>query len=88
MLSRGAVVAVARLVDVLQVLRTERGILLYSEQTSYQRLPDEPELSFGDYSPGRFAWLLADIRPLSQPIPARGAQGLWDWQVPEGVVLP
>lgn len=39
----------------------------------------EPERSFGDYSPGRFMWLLANVRPLPKPIPAKGALGLWEW---------
>ncbi len=38
------------------------------------------ELPFGDYRPGRWAWLLEDIRPLDEPIPARGHQGLWEWK--------
>lgn len=38
------------------------------------------QLPFGDYRPGRFAWLLADITPLEEPIPARGYQGLWRWE--------
>jgi hypothetical protein len=29
--------------------------------------------------PGRFAWVLRDIVPISNPIPARGALGLWEW---------
>lgn len=41
------------------------------------RLTDQ-ERAFGDYTPGRFAWLLADIRPLPEPIPAKGALGLWE----------
>jgi hypothetical protein len=39
----------------------------------------ESELAFGDFSPGRFAWHLKNIRALENPIPARGALGLWDW---------
>lgn len=35
------------------------------------------QLPWGDYRPGRYAWLLADITPLPDPIPARGRQGLW-----------
>jgi hypothetical protein len=30
----------------------------------------------GDYTPGRFAWILSDIDGI-QPVPASGAQGLW-----------
>lgn len=36
------------------------------------------QLPYGDYSPGRYAWLLDDIRPLAEPVPCRGHQGLRD----------
>ncbi len=36
------------------------------------------EYAFSDYSAGRWAWLLDDVQPLSVPVPARGALGLWD----------
>ncbi len=39
----------------------------------------DQEIAFGDYTPGRFAWLLDNVRALPVPVPARGAQGLWDW---------
>ncbi len=34
------------------------------------------QLPYGDYRPGRFAWLLADITPLAEPVPFKGGQGL------------
>jgi hypothetical protein len=34
---------------------------------------------YGNFAPGRFAWLLADIEPLAQPVPTRGKQRLWEW---------
>jgi len=37
------------------------------------------ERAFGDYSEGRFAWILEDIKPLDTPIPAKGSLGLWNW---------
>jgi activating signal cointegrator 1 len=37
------------------------------------------EFAFGDFSPGRYAWLLADIVALPDPIPARGQLGLWEF---------
>jgi activating signal cointegrator 1 len=46
--------------------------------SKYEAIP-EPEHSFGDYTPGRYAWLLADVKLLPSPIPARGMLGLWDW---------
>lgn len=36
------------------------------------------ELAFGDYDDGRFAWQLANIRPLIDPIPYKGAQGFFE----------
>lgn len=43
--------------------------------TSVWPLTDQ-ERAFGDYSPGRYAWLLGAVRPLREPLPYRGAQGL------------
>jgi activating signal cointegrator 1 len=39
----------------------------------------DQERAFGDYSPGRYAWLLADVQALPEPIPAKGALGLWQY---------
>lgn len=46
--------------------------------------PGQPEhdvsnqLPLGDFTPGRWAWLLADPHPID-PVPAKGAQGVWRW---------
>jgi hypothetical protein len=37
------------------------------------------EVAFGDYRFGRYAWLLTDVTPLTRPVLARGALGLWSW---------
>ena len=37
----------------------------------------EKELAFGDFSAGRFAWLLKNQHPLAEPITCAGHQGLW-----------
>jgi len=45
-------------------------------------VPDHPwkqEWMFGDFSAGRWAWLLCDVVPIDPPIPARGALGIWEW---------
>ena len=44
----------------------------------------EPD-PFGDYSPGRYAWVLSSIIPLG--VEAKGAQGIWDWDPPEEIPL-
>ena len=35
------------------------------------------ERDMGDYSPGRFAWILKDIRPLKTPLPWKGGQSFF-----------
>lgn len=39
----------------------------------------EHEQEFGDYSDGRYGWLLHDIELFKTPIPAKGQLGLWDF---------
>lgn len=68
-LPRGAIVAVCRLTAIYRI--TERGIEGFRPQ------PPANELAFGDYTPGRYAWLLTDVMALPTPIPATGALGLW-----------
>ncbi len=36
------------------------------------------EVAFGDFSPGRWAWILEDVHRLVMPIPAKGRLGLWE----------
>lgn len=42
--------------------------------------------SFGDYGAGRWAWLLADIRPINPPPSVKGAQGFFE--LPQGWLVP
>ena len=37
---------------------------------------------FGDFSAGRWAWLLEDIKAFERPISATGRQWLWNWTPP------
>lgn len=38
--------------------------------------PDE--YAFGDFTPGRYAWMMEDAVLFEKPIPASGKQGLWN----------
>ena len=67
-LPKGAIVAVARLTGTARtedIIQWSQGLLRH-------------EIDFGDYSPGRFGFVLADVVRLEQPIPAKGALGFWD----------
>ncbi len=39
----------------------------------------ERERALGDYSPGRWAWVLKNPVMFDTPIPAKGKQGWWNW---------
>jgi hypothetical protein len=41
---------------------------------------DEQELALGDYRPRRFGIITANLQRLPVPVPAKGAQGLWNWR--------
>lgn len=60
----GAIVAVTTLTDVRPTVEVAL------EVSALERL-------YGDYSPGRFAWRLEGTRRLAEPIPCKGALGLW-----------
>jgi hypothetical protein len=73
----GYMLATTRLVNVLptEVIDCENNAFGVSlEPLSAQ------ERAFGDYSPGRFAWLFEDVRELKAPVLATGALGLWEWK--------
>lgn len=87
-LPRGAIVAVAK---IFGCVPTESARHIgddddgWSTERAGERWPlTDRERAFGDYSPGRYAWLLADVRPLRTPVPCKGALGLW---VPPADVL-
>lgn len=86
-LARGAVLATCELFDVLKIVERDEGYscldLLGAEQFDF---PIDDERAFGDYTPGRYAWLLGNVRPFNRPIPAKGRLGLWEWDPAEVLV--
>lgn len=69
MLPKGAIVAVAHLEKIVST----RVIVV-----------TDLEMDLGDYSSGRFAWCLTNIRPLERPYYITGRQGLFE--VPDGIL--
>jgi activating signal cointegrator 1 len=78
-LPRGAIVAVCELADIKTIEAPMRGrTWIIMEQTGLDPATlTEQERAFGDYADGRYAWLLADVRRLPEPIPCSGAQRPW-----------
>ena len=69
----GAVVAVAAVIGAYRVDRRDHDRAYCGEQT----IPIDPH---GDFSPGRWLWVLEDIQQVTPPVLARGMPGIWDWQ--------
>ncbi len=89
-LPQSAIVAVARLVDVIATERVEstseidRVMRVYKHWQQWRWPLTETERAFGDFGPGRWGWLLDDVRPVSPPVACAGARRLW---VPEPAVI-
>jgi len=48
--------------------------------------PSIDEQHFGDFTPGRFAWELVNVRPLARGWKIRGAQGLFNVELPTRII--
>lgn len=74
MLPLGAIVAVCRVEEIVRTETYEGGYIAGT-------LPGaRHELEFGDYTSGRFAWVLADVQRLDPPVThprLRGRLGIW-----------
>lgn len=66
-LSFGCVVAVCELVGVLP-----------TEELLQRKMVTPQEYAFGNYSAGRFGWVLENIQPLHTPLSRRGSQGFFE----------
>lgn len=54
--------------------------LLIDEETARLIKEQNPdEYAFGDFTPGRYAWVMENVVIFKEPIPVSGKQGLWNW---------
>lgn len=79
-LPTGAVLAVAMLVDVVRI----SGV-------PYDPVPGygigDSEMAFGDYTPGRYAWVMDEVYELPVPVEASGRQRLWNLGMPQVLAI-
>ena len=95
----GAVIATAELVNVWHIVYhpgpnvdKARHIDIGAESMTEDKhdphfgdyfVPTDMEIALGDWTPGRYAWELANVKPLPCPIPVKGKQGLWNFEIPK-----
>ncbi|MEO8862303.1 MAG: ASCH domain-containing protein [Ginsengibacter sp.] len=65
-------------VTLTDVIRIGTGLLSYANDETLNKLSME-EKAFGDYSPGRFAWLFKDPIIFKTLVGARGSLSLWEF---------
>jgi hypothetical protein len=74
-LPRGEIIAVATLVDVMDFdASTLKNVRSRAARGEFPR----HEADFGDFSAGRYGWVLKDVVQLEHPIAAKGMLGLWE----------
>jgi len=83
-LPRGVALGVVTLVGCYPIIRGyPEGMVNTAGVFGYhQPAKDTDEYAFGDWGPGRWAWVLNDPRPFVEPFPCRGSLGLWDYHGP------
>nr|WP_204166784.1 ASCH domain-containing protein [Bacillus sp. CGMCC 1.16541] len=81
-LPTGMIIATCNLEGCYEVM-TEDGESAILE--GWNKFVFDNEYNFGDFSEGRFAWELSNIRTLNKPIQAKGQLGLWNFK--EGLIM-
>lgn len=67
----GCIIGKATLVDCVEIDENYIKLLINTSET---------ELHYGDYTLGRYAWVMENPVLFDKPIPAKGKQGLWNWE--------
>lgn len=56
-------------------------------ETRAEMVPSDHEQELGDWTDGRILWLMRDPLEFPEPIPSRGALGIWNWRAPDYIGL-
>lgn len=76
----GAIVATCRLAYCREIPDWPALYVYDVRMKAEVRIEESLEGLLGDFTPGRFIWVLENIQPLIKPIPAMGRQGMWEWK--------
>ncbi len=68
-------------VDLVETIQFDKNTINREQDFHYGSLFEytPQELAFGDYTTGRFGWLLANPVMFDKPIPAKGQLGIWNY---------
>lgn len=58
------------------------GTVIFDERQAVEKLSrTRDDQTCGDWTPGRFAWPIRDLCKFADPIPAKGKQGWWKFDL-------
>lgn len=72
----GAIIAMAELVNCHEITRQ---FIWDIEKKYLEPLRTPPEMLFGTFTIGRYAWEFKNMKILDEPIQVKGFQRLWNW---------
>lgn len=77
----GAIIAKCNLVDCVKIKLEDSFLSMPRATLENEKLVCANEYYFGDYTPGRYAWILENVEMLDEPIQAKGQLNLWNYKV-------
>jgi len=79
----GAIIGKVNIVDSIKFEKQDKKCLklFFNHELKLGWEFTDQELAFGDYSAGRYGWLLNNPVQFKKPIPAKGSRMFWDYEL-------
>lgn len=81
-LPRGAIIGEVHITDCRRIVTRETPLTKMIDKRVLIHPPTGDELAFGDFTPGRYAWMSERAHLYPWPIPAKGQLSLWEREIP------
>ena len=73
----GAIIGKVNLIDTFPTEEVSHNCNFHIGKNTWEM--NDQELAFGDYSAGRYCWLLSETVLFDSPIPAKGSLSIWNY---------
>lgn len=81
----GAIIGKVNLIDTFPTEEVSHNCNFHIGKNTWEM--NDQELAFGDYSEGRYCWLLSDPVIFNPPVPAKGSLSIWNYDNPLPILL-
>lgn len=79
---RGAIIGSVNVIDCRRIVPRSHPLTKMIDKRVLMHPPTGDELEFGDYAPGRYAWITDGAIIYPKPIPAKGQLSIWTFEPP------